>query len=200
MKNSLILLGFFAMGIFFGYNDFNLTILLNPKLSLIILYFLLVLAGISIGAEMKIFQLLKNYNYKFLFIPFIVIIGTFLGTSIYSIFIKTLSYKDTLAIGAGFGYYSLSGILISKISGDIPGTIALVVNIIREICTLILTPLMVKYFGKLAPIASGGATSMDTTLPVITRFSGKEYAIIAVYNGIVLSILVPILISFIYTF
>jgi len=27
----------------------------------------------------------------------------------------------------------------------------------------------------LAGIASGGATSMDTTLPVITRYSGKEW-------------------------
>jgi uncharacterized membrane protein YbjE (DUF340 family) len=41
---------------------------------------------------------------------------------------------------------------------------------------------------------------MDTTLPVISRFSGKEYAIIAVFSGIVLTILVPFMVTFILTF
>ncbi|MBN2521044.1 MAG: lysine exporter LysO family protein, partial [Bacteroidales bacterium] len=68
------------------------------------------------------------------------------------------------------------------------------------IFTFIFTPLLVRYFGRLAPIASGGATSMDTSLPIITKFTGKEYAVISIYNGIVLSILVPVLITFIYSF
>ena len=62
-----------------------------------------------------------------------------------------------------------------------------------------MTSVFVKYFGKLAPIASGGATSMDTTLPVITKFTGTEYAIIAVFSGTVLTIIVPFLVTFILT-
>jgi uncharacterized membrane protein YbjE (DUF340 family) len=63
----------------------------------------------------------------------------------------------------------------------------------------LLTPILVKYFGNLAGIASGGATAMDTTLPVITRYSGKSYAVVAVFSGIVLTILVPFLVTFILT-
>jgi uncharacterized membrane protein YbjE (DUF340 family) len=74
---------------------------------------------------------------------------------------------------------------------------ALLSNILREIITLLATPILVLYFGKLAGIASGGATSMDTTLPVITRYSGKEWSIIAVFSGVVLTILVPFLVTFI---
>jgi len=59
------------------------------------------------------------------------------------------------------------------------------------VITLIGSPVLSKYFGKLAPIASGGATSIDTTLPIITRYSGKEYAVIAVFSGTVLTIIVP---------
>jgi len=58
----------------------------------------------------------------------------------------------------------------------------------------------VKFFGKLSPIASGGATSMDTTLPVIAKFSGREYAVISVFSGVVLTILVPFIITLIYRF
>ena len=77
------------------------------------------------------------------------------------------------------------------------GVIALLANLSREIITLIFAPLFVRLFGKLAPIASGGATAMDTTLPIVARFSGKEYAIIAFFSGIVLTVLVPILVPFI---
>ena len=105
-----------------------------------------------------------------------------------------------LAIGAGFGYYSLSSIVISKISGETIGIIALLSNIIREVGTLVLAPVLVKYFGKLAPIASGGATTSDTTLPIIVKYSGKEYALGAIVNGVILTLLVPIIIAFIYAF
>ncbi len=199
MKNSLIILSFFSLGILIGYLNLDIEFLYNPKTSLIILYFLLILVGVGIGAEIKILKYLKKNKLKLLLLPLTVIIGTFIGVGIYGIFAKSVSLKDSLAIGAGFGYYSLSSILISQISGEIPGTIALVTNIIREIFTFIFTPLLVKYFGQLAPIASGGATSMDTSLPIITKFTGKEYAVISIYNGVVLSILVPILITFIYS-
>jgi uncharacterized membrane protein YbjE (DUF340 family) len=36
---------------------------------------------------------------------------------------------------------------------------------------------------------------MDTTLPIITRCSESEYAPIAVLSGVVLTILVPFLVS-----
>jgi uncharacterized membrane protein YbjE (DUF340 family) len=104
-----------------------------------------------------------------------------------------------MAVGAGFGYYSLSGILIAEISGEELGVVALLANIFREVLTLTLAPLLVKWFGKYAVIASGGATAMDTTLPVVVRYSGKEMAVVAVFSGLVLSILVPVLVPFILT-
>ena len=70
----------------------------------------------------------------------------------------------------------------------------------REVFTLLFAPLLVAVFGKLAPIASGGATSMDSTLPVVRKFSGKDYALISIYNGTVLTILVPFIVMFILEF
>jgi uncharacterized membrane protein YbjE (DUF340 family) len=65
----------------------------------------------------------------------------------------------------------------------------------REIITLLAAPLFAIYFGKIAPISSGGATSMDTTLPIISKVSGKEYAMVSLFHGIVLTILVPFLVT-----
>jgi uncharacterized membrane protein YbjE (DUF340 family) len=69
--------------------------------------------------------------------------------------------------------------------------------VIREIITLMLAPLMVVFFSKLGPITAAGATSMDTTLPIITTVSGKDFAIIALVHGIILTMLVPLLVTFI---
>lgn len=103
--------------------------------------------------------------------------------------------SDCMAVGAGFGYYSLSSIFITEYKGPELGTIALLSNIMREIITLLCAPLLVKYFGKLAPISVGGATTMDTTLPIITRYSGKEFVIISIFHGFVVDFSVPFLVT-----
>ncbi len=74
--------------------------------------------------------------------------------------------------------------------------IALITNIIREIMALLATPLFVRCFGRLAPICAGGATMMDTTLPVIAKYSGKELVFVAVLHGILVDLTVSFLVSF----
>lgn len=65
--------------------------------------------------------------------------------------------------GIGFGYYSLSSIFITEYRGAELGTIALLSNIVREMITLLLSPLLVKVAGPLAPIAAGGVLECRTS-------------------------------------
>ena len=74
------------------------------------------------------------------------------------------------------------------------GTIALIANIFREMMTLIFAPLMVRWFSPLGPISAGGATTMDVTLPVITRISGKDWVFVSIVHGIVVDFSVPFLV------
>jgi uncharacterized membrane protein YbjE (DUF340 family) len=67
----------------------------------------------------------------------------------------------------------------------------------REIITLLMAPFFMVWFGNLAPITAGGATSMDTTLPIITRASGNDFAIVSLFHGMMLTILVPFLVTLI---
>ena len=98
-------------------------------------------------------------------------------------------------MGSGFGYYSLSSIFINEYKGTELGTVALLANIMREIITLLGAPLMVRWFGKLAPISAGGATSMDTTLPIIAHCSGEEYVILSIVHGFAVDFSVPFLVT-----
>jgi uncharacterized membrane protein YbjE (DUF340 family) len=197
MKKSIIMQIFFFIGIIFGMKSLLGKFIGKVDISLYALYVLLFLVGIGIGGDNRIWKIVKNVNIKIFLVPLSVIIGTLLFVGPLSFFIPGISLRDSLAIVSGFGYYSLSSVLITQLRNETLGVIALLSNITREIVTLLLTPLMVKYFGKLAPIASGGATSMDITLPIITKFTGKEYAMISVFNGIILTLIVPFLITLI---
>ena len=200
MKGSLIILAFFVAGLTGGIFRIYPEGILDNKLTTYALYVLMFLVGVSIGSDKGAFYILKKMRLKVMLVPLLVIVGSLAGTAFVSIFLPDIAMHEAMAVGAGFGYYSLSGIVISELSSQELGVIALVSNILREIITLLAVPLMVKYFGKLAGIASGGATAMDTTLPVIVKFTGKEYGVVAVFSGIVLTAIVPVLVTLLLEF
>jgi len=195
MKGSLIIVSFFAGGLLLSYFGFIPNFVIDMDFSKYALLFLMFVVGLATGANNKTWEVLKKAKLKILLVPLSAITGTWLGVAIISLLLPTISIWDSLAVGSGFGYYSLSSILISETKGEVLGVIALVANILREITTLLLTPIIVRYFGKTAPIAMGGATSMDTTLPVISQYSGAEYVIISIFNGTILTLSVPIFVS-----
>jgi uncharacterized membrane protein YbjE (DUF340 family) len=195
MKGSLIILSFFATGLLLGIFRWLPPQLLNQNISFYVLCALMFSVGISIGNDPTSLRQFRNIHPHILFLPLMTIVGTWFGVFAVSIFIKNRSIADCLAVGSGFGYYSLSSVLITQYKGIELGTIALLSNIMREIFTLVFAPWMVKYFGKLAPISAGGATTMDTTFPVIVRNSGKDYAIISIYQGIIVDFTVPFLVT-----
>ncbi len=195
MKGSLIILSFFATGLLVGIFRWLPPHFLNQNISFYVLCGLMFSVGISIGNDPSSIRQFRNINPRILFLPLMTIVGTWLGVLAVSFFIKNRSIADCLAVGSGFGYYSLSSILITQYKGIELGTLALLSNIMREILTLVFAPLMVKYFGKLAPISAGGATTMDTTFPIIVRSSGKNYAIVSIYQGIIVDFTVPFLVT-----
>ena len=192
MKGSLIVIVFFCVGCIMGvFNKFQFD---THTVSMYILYALMLQVGISIGS---------NKNLKAM-IPLGTITGTLLFSALASILLSQWSVFDCMAVGSGFAYYSLSSILITQFKEPTIGiqlatelgTIALLTNIFREMMALLGTPLIKKYFGKLAPISAAGVNSMDVLLHSISRYSGKEMIPIAILHGILIDISVPVFVSF----
>lgn len=196
MKGSIIIVSFFLLGALLGWAGWLPAFLLENDHTMYALYILMFLVGVSIGGDNKLKEIVRGINIRIFLIPLATITGTFIGVSFVSMFIPELSLANCLAVGSGFGYYSLSSVFIMQYKGAELGTVALTANIIREIITLLGAPLLVKYFGRFAPICSGGATTMDTTLPVITRYSGKDLVFAAIFHGIVVDFTVPFFVTF----
>jgi uncharacterized membrane protein YbjE (DUF340 family) len=74
------------------------------------------------------------------------------------------------------------------------GALAFIVNFLRELFTIVATAIVVKV-DKYAPIAMGGATTMDTTLPVIMHYCGQDTLIIAFSSGFTLTMAAPFTIT-----
>lgn len=195
IKGSIIILAFFIAGLVAGIAQIIPQGFYSPGVSFYVLCGLMFSVGFSLGHQPDTVKQFRSIPRKVLLLPFATIAGTWLGVLIAGLFMP-YRLTDSLAIGSGFGYYSLSGILITQYSGAALGTVALLSNIFREIFTLILAPQLVRYFGKLAPIAAGGATTMDTTFPIILQTSGKEYSIVAIYSGFIVDFSVPFLVTF----
>lgn len=201
MKGSIVVLLFFCAGCVLG------TLHIIPfdvhHLSMYILYALMLQVGLSIGSNKNLRDIVKSIRPKMLIIPMGTIVGTLLFSATASLLLSQWSVFDCMAVGSGFAYYSLSSILITQFKtpsiglqlATELGTIALLANIFREMMALLGTPLIQKYFGRLAPISAAGVNSMDVVLPVITRYSGKEMIPIAIVHGILIDMSVPFFVS-----
>lgn len=195
MRGSIIIVSFFVAGCLLAYGNLIPSwVLENKDLSFHALCLLMFCVGISLGKDPKILKSFKTLNSRLYLLPVATILGTLAGCALVSVFLKWTT-AECMAVGSGFGYYSLSSIFITEYKGAQLGTIALLSNITREIIALLFAPLFAKYFGKLSPISVGGATTMDTTLPVILKFSGKEYMIVSVFHGFVTDFSVPFLVT-----
>ena len=196
MKGSLIIVAFFVLGLLLARWGILPAELVENDFSMYALYGLMFLVGMSVGSDTKALKALKEQDLKIVLVPLATILGTLAGSVLVGLVLPGRSLTDCLAVGSGFGYYSLSSVFITEYRGAELGTLALTANIIREIITLLGAPLLVCWFGKLAPICAGGATTMDTTLPVITRFSGKEFVVISIFHGFIVDFSVPFLVTF----
>ncbi|MFV0546310.1 MAG: lysine exporter LysO family protein [Bacteroides sp.] len=195
MKGSLLIVSFFIIGTLCGVFQLIPYDLSDSKLSFYALCGLMFCVGISIGNDPQTLRNFRSLNPRLLFLPVMTILGTLSGCAVVSLMLSHRSMADCMAVGSGFGYYSLSSIFITEYKGAELGTIALLSNIMREIITLLLAPLLVRYFSKLAPISAGGATTMDTTLPIITQYSGQNYVVVSIFHGFVVDFSVPFLVT-----
>jgi uncharacterized membrane protein YbjE (DUF340 family) len=195
MKGSLLILVCFILGCLSGcYHEAGFDV---HAISVIILYVLMLLIGISLGSNREIGHFASRFSFKMLLVPVATVSGTFLFSALAGLVLSQWSVFDCMAVGSGFAYYSLSSVLITQLKepslgmqlATELGTIALLANIFREMTALLGAPVICKLFGRFAPIS-------DLLLPSISRYSGQEMIPIAVIHGLLINVSVPFFVSF----
>ncbi|MCM1515739.1 MAG: lysine exporter LysO family protein [Paraprevotella sp.] len=196
MKGSLMIAGIFLLGVLCGAMDIVPSCMARDDISFYVLCSLMFCVGLGIGSDPQTLKNFRRLDPRLVLLPVATVLGTISAAALVSLVLPHRTAAECMAVGSGFGYYSLSSIFITQYKGAELGTIALLSNILREMTVLLAAPLLVRWFGNLAPISVGGATTMDTTLPVISRYSGKEFVAVSIFHGFVTDFSVPFLVTF----
>ena len=160
------------------------------------LFLLLAAVGFQVGQSDELRASLRRVDRRLLLLPAVTIVSTWAGSLLTALFLPHYSAAQWLAVGSGFGYYSLSGILITEAVGPALGTVAIMHNILRELCVLLGAPFLARACGPLAPICVGGATSGDTSLPAVAGASGSMFVPLSIFHGVAVDFTVPFLVPF----
>lgn len=162
-----------------------------------LLYFLMFSVGISVGLHRGIAAGIRQYHVKILLIPVGIIAGSLAGGILCGL-LMDYPVNQAISIAGGLGWYSLAGVSISNLAGAEAGSIAFLSNLMREIGAFFMIPYISRHFNVSTCIAPAAATSEDTTLPMLMRYTNEETVVLSVFNGIICSAAVPVLISLCY--
>lgn len=183
-------------GLLFGYLFLDTGV--KDTLDLILMSALdvmIFIAGIEIGSNRGILKRICNVHSALLAlaIPLAVACGSICGALLLG-HIAGLSAYDSLLVGGGLGWYSFSSVVISAMYSTEIGTVAFLANMMREISGFFLIPLLVRVHKFLA-LAPSGAATMDSGLPVVIKYTNPHVGMYSFINGLVLTLIVPVLIS-----
>ena len=176
----------YALAESFSYFDYN--IYANTWNLLLVFMFL-------IGLDLAYSPIDRSWlNWRILLVPFGCIIGSLIGALISALIISNISLKDLIMLSQGYGFYSMTGIVVTELKNAQLGSIALMNDLFREIIAIIFMYSIGWRYPRSA-ISSAAATAMDVTLPMVKQACGNEFIPHAMVSGFILSVLAPIAVS-----
>jgi uncharacterized membrane protein YbjE (DUF340 family) len=148
-----------------------------------------------IGVDLAYSPLDRSWlNWKILLVPLGCILGSLLSVLLYGIWQSDIRLQDLIMLSQGYGFYSMSGIVVTELRNAELGSIALMNDLFREIFAILLMYCLGWRYPR-AAIAAAGATSMDVTLPMVKQACGNDFIPHAMLSGFILSVLAPVMVS-----
>lgn len=198
MKLSLLLLACMALGLVTGIIALPSGFSVPDGLTDALLYALMVFVGVEMGIVIRregirhILNALKNGAVSVVS----TVTGSLLGGLLAGV-VTGMGLGRATAVAAGFGWYTLSSVMLANLDGPLLGGVAFLANLFREALALLLIPVLIGKKQNAAAISSAGATSMDTTLGLLSR-GGPDTAAAAFLHGVIISTIVPVLVPLLY--
>ena len=189
LSGSLIQIGCLAVGFAiakilpagFVMPDYVITVLLMV---------LLLLVGICLrasGVSLKQ-ALINKYGLQ---MSLVFMVFTLLGGAVFA-FMTDVPISQGLAMASGFGWYSLSGTVMTDAYGAVWGSVALFNDLGRELVALLFIPYVMRY-SPTSAIGLGGVTSLDFTLPTLTGSGGIQITPLVISFGFITNVVSPVL-------
>lgn len=187
-----MLLGYFLIReVFAGrMEEFEAAAGLGIKLGLCLL---LIFVGMDLGLDGTVIANFRRVGLRILAFPAAVIIGTLIG-ALAVCPLLALSLRECLAVGCGFGWYTLAPGIIMEAGHLTASAVSFLHNVMRELFSIILIPLVAKKIGYIETTGMPGAAAMDVCLPIVEKSTRSDIAVYSFVSGVIMSILVPVLV------
>ena len=148
---------------------------------------LLGLVGFTMGLEDKLKSMLHGAGIALALVPLATIVGTMLAGVIYSFF-SPLTLRESLAVSAGFGWYTMAPSVISGAGHAVAGAVSFLHNVLREALGLIFLPLVAGKIGYIEAITLPGTASTDMCLPLVEKCCNPETLAYSFCTGMLMCI------------
>ena len=190
-----IAIGSLTIGVAYGLAPLSLAAIDGiVSHSNLVLYALMFFVGISVGSAKGLVRKIREYGARLLIVPAGIIAGSF-AAGLLCAPLCGLSFGEAAAVTSGMGWYSLVGVVLADLAGAQVGSIAFLANLLRELISFLIIPWIARRLNYPTCLAPAGATSEDTTLPMIIRCTNEETVVLGVINGIVCSAAAPVLVA-----
>jgi len=191
LREALIALGMVALGalLFLAQQRLGLESLALPSSNA----FLLLMIGI-IGADLAQIRLSRQWvSPAMLALPGLVVVGSMLGGALVA-WLADVPLKAGLALSSGYGWFSLSSVMVAEALGKAYGTMALSIDLLRELLAFVVLYALGRWW-PLVGLAAAGATAMDSSLPIIKQVCSPSVIPMAMVSGFLLTLLAPFMMS-----
>lgn len=183
---------FIALGAGYAFAEIVAYFHINPHIST---WNLLLVFMFLIGLDLAYSPLDRSWlNWKIFLVPLGCIVGSLIGAFIAAYFLPNINLKDLIMLSQGYGFYSMTGIVVTELKNAHLGSIALMNDLFREIFAIVFMYIIGWRYPRSA-ISSAGATAMDVTLPMVKQACGNDFIPHAMVSGFILSVLAPIVVS-----
>lgn len=157
------------------------------------LFLLLFLIGMGFGMEEGMMDDIKAAGLRILAIPVATLVGTLLGAFVCAM-ILPVSLGEGLAIGSGFGWYSMAPVLIMEKGFVTASAVSFMHNLMREVLSLVLIPIVAKHVGYVEVCGMPGCGAADVCLPIVAKSTNSQTSIYSFVTGMLIGIPVPVLV------
>ena len=191
LREALIALGMVALGalLFLAQQRLGLESLALPSSNA----FLLLMIGI-IGADLAQIRLSRQWvSPAMLALPGLVVVGSMLGGALVA-WLVDVPLKAGLALSSGYGWFSLSSVMVAEALGKAYGTMALSIDLLRELLAFVILYAVGRWW-PVVGLAAAGATAMDSSLPIIKQVCSPSVIPMAMVSGFLLTLLAPFMMS-----
>lgn len=192
LKSTLTILGLVTVGSIIGIvviqrqpnNILKEFDRVNSSMMTVLLCIMVAFVGFDLGLSGKVAECLKVIGIRAFVFPIAAIVGSLAMGAISGCWLG-FSIRESLAISAGFGWYTYAPAVIASAGAEyaVASAVAFMYNMIRETASIVLLPVFAKHFGYLEVIAMPGISSMDICLPIIESSCRQDTVVYAFLTG-----------------